>query len=198
MNDLKVIAPDFVKKLYLIIEDSTYNDYIIWSTSGDSIIVKDPNEFSIKVLPLHFKHNKFASFVRQLNKHNFHRVKNPALQDQECEFKHPNFQRGKKELLEQISRQQSSESALDVQKFDKQVQDLEQNQKVSFYQLKELERKIDFFERELSTCRMIVDSQSRVISDLMYSLPEHVRKMPELQQMHNDHQWKPHRKTNLT
>jgi osomolarity two-component system response regulator SKN7 len=190
MNELKVVAPDFVKKLYVIIEDPTNADYIVWSAQGDSVIVKDPNEFAIKVLPLHFKHNKFASFVRQLNKHNFHRVKNPALQDQECEFKHPNFQRGKKELLEQISRQQSSESSVDVQKFDKQVQELEQNQKLSFYQLKELEKKIDFFERELMTCRMIVESQSRVIGDLIYSLPEHIRKMPEVQQLQND-QWKP-------
>ena len=132
-----------------------------------------------------------ASFVRQLNKHNFHRVKNPLLQDQECEFKHANFQRGKADLLEQISRQTAGEPTVDVQKFDKQVQELESNQKVSFYQLKELEKKIDFFERELVSCRMIVESQSRVIGDLLYALPDQARKMSELQQyQHQQDQYK--------
>ena len=39
-------------------------------------MVKDMNEFSLTILPRTFKHSNFASFVRQLNKYDFHKIKN--------------------------------------------------------------------------------------------------------------------------
>ncbi len=58
-------------------EEEENSNSIIWSPTNDSLIVKDPTTFAFTVLPKHFKHNKFSSFVRQLNKHNFHRAKLP-------------------------------------------------------------------------------------------------------------------------
>ena len=66
---------DFVKKLFSMLDDKAYESVVAWSPSGESFIVKDMNEFTKTVLPKMFKHSNFASFVRQLNKYDFHKVK---------------------------------------------------------------------------------------------------------------------------
>jgi hypothetical protein len=38
-----------------------------WSEAGDSFIIKESNRFAEEVIPTVYKHNKFTSFVRQLN-----------------------------------------------------------------------------------------------------------------------------------
>ena len=58
-----------------ILEDNEYQDIICWSDNGLSFLIKDPNEFAKSVLSQHFKHCNISSFVRQLNKYDFHKVK---------------------------------------------------------------------------------------------------------------------------
>ncbi|KAI9505555.1 kinase-regulated stress-responsive transcription factor skn7 [Coemansia spiralis] len=101
-------VPDFVKKLFRMLEDEAHREIVCWGFDGDSFVVKDPNEFSKFVLPQHFKHNNFASFVRQLNKYDFHKVKvtedNRRYGEEAWEFKHPKFQHNRPDLLEKIKR----------------------------------------------------------------------------------------------
>lgn len=101
--------PPFVQKLSSFLNENTQNtDLIRWSDSGDSFIVVDEDEFAKTLIPELFKHNNYASFVRQLNMYGFHKKvglsdnsmraserknKNPS------EYSNPYFKRGKPNLL---------------------------------------------------------------------------------------------------
>jgi heat shock transcription factor len=50
-----------------MVEDPETDPIVSWSASRDSFIVWDSHEFSKILLPKHFKHNNFSSFIRQLN-----------------------------------------------------------------------------------------------------------------------------------
>ncbi|GAA5854775.1 hypothetical protein JCM9279_000941 [Rhodotorula babjevae] len=102
-------ASEFVKKLYKMLDDGQFQDVVSWGVDGSSFVVKDMNQFTTAILPLHFKHSNFASFVRQLNKYDFHKVKNSEegpsqYGDNTWEFRHPNFGANMKDNLENIKR----------------------------------------------------------------------------------------------
>ncbi|KAH8831356.1 HSF-type DNA-binding-domain-containing protein [Flagelloscypha sp. PMI_526] len=99
---------DFVKKLYRMLESPDYRHIVCWGPKGDCFIVKDTNEFTKRVLPKLFKHQNFASFVRQLNKYDFHKIKHSEDDNDDEEawwtFKHPDFRANNKAAMESIKR----------------------------------------------------------------------------------------------
>lgn len=106
----------FVHKLYNMVIDSYFQHLISWSYSGSSFIVCNILEFSKEVLPKHFKHNNFSSFVRQLNMYGFHKVnKSPrghrtSAENQIWEFSHARFLRNRPDLLDEIKRKTLEET----------------------------------------------------------------------------------------
>lgn len=102
---------DFVKKLFQMLQQDNYKNIVRWTKNGDSFVVIDTNEFTKDILPRHFKHSNFASFVRQLNKYDFHKVKisndakkNYEYGDDAWEFKHPEFRINDRNALDNIKR----------------------------------------------------------------------------------------------
>ncbi|KAI9279472.1 HSF-type DNA-binding-domain-containing protein [Umbelopsis sp. AD052] len=102
----------FVHKLYDMVIDTKYQNLISWSHDGTSFIVCNKDEFENVVLPAHFKHRNFASFVRQLNMYGFHKINKTArgqgqrtsTENNIWKFSHPSFLRDRPDLLDGIKR----------------------------------------------------------------------------------------------
>ncbi|KAI6097986.1 HSF-type DNA-binding-domain-containing protein [Pisolithus thermaeus] len=106
-DDNMPATSDFVKKLYKMLEDQSFSHVVSWGPNGDCFVVKDMNEFTKSILPRMFKHSNFASFVRQLNKYDFHKVKNTddtQFGEHSWTFRHPDFHADRREALENIRR----------------------------------------------------------------------------------------------
>jgi heat shock transcription factor, other eukaryote len=108
---------DFMCNSFL--DKSENTDLIRWSDRGDSFIVVDEDEFAKTLIPELFKHNNYASFVRQLNMYGFH--KRVGLSDNSMkaserknkspsEYYNPYFKRGHPNLLWLINKPKNGAS----------------------------------------------------------------------------------------
>ncbi|OAA73625.1 Signal transduction response regulator, SKN7-like protein [Cordyceps fumosorosea ARSEF 2679] len=122
-------ASEFVRKLFKMLEDPSHQDVARWGKDGDTFVVeevslanqssgllhaaanrKQGEKFTRSILPKHFKHSNMSSFIRQLNKYDFHKVKPSADADASnpsgnvLEFKHPYFRVDSKDDLDNIRR----------------------------------------------------------------------------------------------
>ena len=95
----------FPAKLYDLVDGHSQvpeeQAVVTWCENGLAFIVRDLNRFCEEVLPAHFCHNKWASFIRQLNLYGFRRI----TQGQSSgAYWHKFFQRGEPHLLRGIKR----------------------------------------------------------------------------------------------
>ncbi|KAF2152621.1 response regulator [Myriangium duriaei CBS 260.36] len=104
-------SSDFVRKLYKMLENPQDESVVRWGNEGDSFVVLENEKFTKHILPKHFKHSNFASFVRQLNKYDFHKVRHNNEDSSASpygpgawEFKHPDFKANNKDALDNIRR----------------------------------------------------------------------------------------------
>ncbi|KAJ7219053.1 HSF-type DNA-binding-domain-containing protein, partial [Mycena pura] len=117
--------PAFLNKLYEMVNDDKTNHLIEWSASGDTFYVYDQERFSRDVLPHWFKHQNFASFVRQLNMYGFHKIphlKQGVLRSEadseHWKFVHDDFRRDQPGRLRQIQRKKAGNTVEDDSKFE--------------------------------------------------------------------------------
>jgi len=62
----------FTQKLYHIL--TLNSPHVFWSQDGRYFIIPSPEKFSSEILPTHYSHCNFASFVRQLNMYGFRKL----------------------------------------------------------------------------------------------------------------------------
>lgn len=60
-------SPNFLLKLYQILNTPEFINIIHWSDNGKYLIVQNLFDFTEKVLPQYYKHHNYSSFVRQVN-----------------------------------------------------------------------------------------------------------------------------------
>lgn len=104
---------------YSFLDSSNNTELIRWSDDGNSFIVLDEDEFARTLIPELFKHNNYASFVRQLNMYGFHKkvgLNANSMKAAEKKVKDPNvywheyFKRGRPDLLWLIQKPQGKSS----------------------------------------------------------------------------------------
>jgi len=105
---------NFLPALYRMCnnDQNDHRECITWAEDSRSFWVSNIEQFARDILPIYYKHNNYASFVRQLNLYGFHRSTEPkgkvepGVQMVE-HFTHEHFRRGQEHLLKNIYRKTS-------------------------------------------------------------------------------------------
>lgn len=101
---------NFVSKLYQMLETPEFAGIVAWNETdqGPSFVILDTSKFQEQILVSEFNHANFSSFVRQLNKYDFHKVKFRDPYSRVWEFRHPLFRPENREKAYLIKRKQQS------------------------------------------------------------------------------------------
>ena len=73
-----------------MVDDPKSDHLIHWLDKGNGFIITCVSTFSEEVLPNYYKHNKYTSFIRQLNIHDFYKSnRQPTKLDINHIYNHP-------------------------------------------------------------------------------------------------------------
>ncbi|XP_076800939.1 heat shock factor protein 1-like [Clavelina lepadiformis] len=177
--------PTFLLKLLNLLQEPEFHDSVSWNKDGTSFIVHDQANFAKNVLPKYFKHNKFASFVRQLNMYGFRKVTtitqgSLTAHQEAIEFHHPCFLRDDQSSLLSIKRkvtQTSNKQSLDdVGQLLDEMHDIKDSQFSISNTLTELKQENEDLWREVVSLRQKHARQQKVVNHLikfLVSLVQH-------------------------
>ncbi|KAI8063788.1 HSF-type DNA-binding-domain-containing protein [Gongronella butleri] len=185
-NAAKANTNTFVHKLFNMVVDDQYQHLIAWSYTGSSFIVCNIMDFSKDVLPKHFKHNNFSSFVRQLNMYGFHKVnKSPRghrtlAENQIWEFSHSKFLRDRPDLLDDIKRKtMEAEQAKNHGDLQAHLSMVQMSQSDMMQQIHRLFDNFSQVIKELDETKKRHDAQTNLVKQLMeYIVQQNGGQMP--------------------
>ncbi|KAL9550834.1 hypothetical protein MBANPS3_004541 [Mucor bainieri] len=179
-------VPAFLHKLYNMVGDPSTDPFIRWSVDGNSFLVEGHEEFARLILPRFYKHNTFASFVRQLNMYDFHKV--PHLQQgvlltcnnnpnvEIWEFSSPNFQRSRPDLLILVTRkrnrdrQEGTADPVNLGALVKEISAIKKHQTNITADLRNLHRDNEIIWQETLAAREKHQKHQQVISKILQFL----------------------------
>jgi len=98
-------ARTFPLRLHKILSNPEYQDCIVWLPHGRAWRIVNKTQFEKKVIPHHFRHARYASFMRQVNGWGFNRVTEGP--DHNSYF-HKFFLRGQPDLCQKMRRSTNS------------------------------------------------------------------------------------------
>ena len=101
----------FLMQLYQILEDKNNEKIIHWGNDGKYFIIENLYDFTEKILPKYYNHNNYASFVRQLNKYNFHKLK---ITPNENAFQNSLFIKGQKNIISNILKKKKNKNDMNI------------------------------------------------------------------------------------
>ncbi|KAG0169898.1 hypothetical protein DFQ30_003111 [Apophysomyces sp. BC1015] len=163
-----------------MVVDKQYQHLIAWNYTGTSFVVCNIMEFSRDVLPKHFKHSNFSSFVRQLNMYGFHKVnKSPRghrtlAENQIWEFSHSKFMRGRPDLLDDIKRKaMETDGGRRDNDVNSHMAMFQVAQTDMMQQLAHLQENFSEVVRELAETRRRQGIQQQMMKDMMDFLTQH-------------------------
>lgn len=189
--------PPFLTKTYDLVEDPSTDPIISWAADGQSFIVWKPAEFARDLLPKHFKHNNFSSFVRQLNTYGFRKV-----DPDRWEFANEHFLRTNRELLKEIHRRKptaggsttgpatatntTSQSAIEVGHYggmQDEIEKLKRDKNILMMELVRIRQQQQTAERDMREMQMRMDANEQRQSSLMAFLAKMLQNPGFIQQM---------------
>ena len=156
LKKISKTEPSFLSKLYQILSDKEYYQYIHWSHDGLSVIISDSTGLTKKVLPKFYNHHNYASFVRQLNMYNFRKIRgDPKSNDQK--YVHSEFYKGKsiqeiQEIRRKIKTDEEKDKNSNKNYSDKKIGTINHNNdnlledKINLNKIEELEDSKKFIE----------------------------------------------------
>ncbi|KAJ0247066.1 hypothetical protein HA466_0165280 [Hirschfeldia incana] len=181
--------PPFLTKTYEMIDDSSSDSIVSWSPqSNKSFIVWNPPDFSRDLLPRFFKHNNFASFIRQLNTYGFRKA-----DPEQWEFANDDFVRGQPHLMKNIHRrkpvhshslaslqaQQNSLTDPERQRMNDQIERLVKDKEVLLEELHKQEKEREMFEEQVKKLKDQLQHMEKR-QKTMVSFVSQVLEKPEL------------------
>ncbi|KAK7331445.1 hypothetical protein VNO77_25670 [Canavalia gladiata] len=198
----------FLLKTYEMVDDSSTEEIVSWSSTNNTFIVWNPADFSRLLLPTYFKHNNFSSFIRQLNTYGFRKV-----HPERWEFGNEDFVKDQKHRLKNIHRRKPIHShshppgsAMDPERsaFEEEIENLshekttiqsniyrfQQHHSVTKVHLQDLQHRLDdmekrqknllnFFEKALQN-PTFVEQISRKIDFMDLSAYNKKRRLPQV------------------